>query len=214
VLLSGGKTPDAGKSLWGSGFLPSVHQGVNCRTSSDPVLYPGDPAGMDRSMRRMLDTVAEMNAAELARSGDPETLPIKCQAADRAMAGLIRDLEQRGLPDETLMIWGGEFGRTPMMQNKVRTQLKKGFVGRDHDPSAFSMWLAGGGIRSGLAWWQTDEFGCYPVENLVSVRDLQATLLHLPGLDPQRFSYLYQGLENRLIGPTDEGRVLQGILKD
>jgi hypothetical protein len=315
VLLSGGKTPDAGKSLWGSGFLPSVHQGVNCRTNGDPVLYLGDPAGMDRSMRRrMLDAVAEMNAAELARSGDPETqtriaqyelafrmqaavpevldlsrepkhildlygaqpgyvspaesaddprvlyrgddptfannclmarrlieagvrfvqlydwgwdhhgsspgesidetLPIKCQAADRAMAGLIRDLEQRGLLDETLIVWGGEFGRTPMMQNNVRTELKKGFVGRDHHPYAFSMWLAGGGIKGGLAWGQTDEFGYYPVENPVTVRDLQATILQLLGLDPLRFSYLYQGLENRLIGPTDEGRVLRGILRD
>jgi hypothetical protein len=313
VLLSGGKTPDAGKSLWGSGFLPSVHQGVNCRTDGDPVLYLGDPGGMDRSMRRrMLDAIAEMNAAELARSGDPETqtriaqyelafrmqaavpevmdlsrepkhildmygaqpgyvspaesaddprvlyrgddptfanncllarrlvesgvrfvqlydwgwdhhgsspgesidetLPIKCQAADRAMAALIRDLEQRGLLDETLIVWGGEFGRTPMMQNNVRTELKKGFVGRDHHPHAFTMWLAGGGIRGGLAWGQTDEFGYYPIENPVSVRDLQATILHLLGLDPYRFSYLYQGLENRLIGPTDEGRILQQIL--
>jgi hypothetical protein len=313
VLLSGGKTPDAGKSLWGSGFLPSVHQGVNCRTTGDPVLYLGDPGGMDRSMRRrMLDAIAEMNAAEFARSGDPETqtritqyelafrmqatvpevmdlsrepkhildlygaqpgyvspaesaddprvlyrgddptfanncllarrlveagvrfvqlydwgwdhhgsspgesidetLPIKCQAADRAMAALISDLEQRGLLDETLIVWGGEFGRTPMMQNNVRSELKKGFVGRDHHPHAFTMWLAGGGIRGGLAWGQTDEFGYYPVENPVTVRDLQATILHLLGLDPYRFSYLYQGLENRLIGPTDEGRVLQGIL--
>jgi len=313
VLLSGGKTPDAGKSLWGSGFLPSVHQGVNCRTTGDPVLYLGDPGGMDRSMRRrMLDAIAEMNAAEFARSGDPETqtriaqyelafrmqatvpevmdlsrepkhilelygaqpgyvspaesaddprvlyrgddptfanncllarrlveagvrfvqlydwgwdhhgsspgesidetLPIKCQAADRAMAALIKDLEQRGLLDETLIVWGGEFGRTPMMQNNVRTELKKGFVGRDHHPHAFTIWLAGGGIRGGLAWGQTDEFGYYPVENPVTIRDLQATILHLLGLDPYRFSYLYQGLENRLIGPTDEGRVLQGIL--
>jgi hypothetical protein len=141
-----------------------------------------------------------------------ETLPIKCQAADRAMAALIRDLEQRGLLDETLIVWGGEFGRTPMMQNNVRSELKKGFVGRDHHPHAFTMWLAGGGIRGGLAWGQTDEFGYYPVENPVTVRDLQATILHLLGLDPYRFSYLYQGLENRLIGPTDEGRVLHGIL--
>jgi uncharacterized protein (DUF1501 family) len=130
------------------------------------------------------------------------------------MAGLIRDLEQRGLLDETLIVWGGEFGRTPMMQNNVRTELKKGFVGRDHHPYAFSMWLAGGGIKGGLAWGQTDEFGYYPVENPVTVRDLQATILQLLGLDPLRFSYLYQGLENRLIGPTDEGRVLRGILRD
>lgn len=313
VLLSGGKTPDAGKSLWGSGFLPSVYQGVNCRTSGDPVLYLSNPEGMDRGLRRrMLDTLAEMNAEEFERHGDPETqtriaqyelayrmqmsvpevldiskepkhilemygaqpgyvspaesaddprvlykgddptfanncllarrlvesgvrfvqlydwgwdhhgsslgesldetLPIKCQASDRAIAALIRDLEQRGLLDETLIVWGGEFGRTPMMQNNVRSELKKGYVGRDHHPYAFTMWMAGGGIQGGLSWGQTDEFGYYPVENPTTVRDLQATILHVLGLDPYRFSYLYQGLQNRLIGPTDEGRVLQDIL--
>lgn len=313
VLLSGGKTPDAGKSLWGSGFLPSIYQGVQCRTDGDPVLYLSNPSGMERNLRRrMLDTLAELNHAEFVRSGDPETqtriaqyelayrmqvsvpevmdisrepkhilemygahpgyvspaesaddprvlyrgddptfanncllarrliesgvrfvqlydwgwdhhgsspgesidetLPIKCQASDRAVAALIRDLEQRGLLEETLIVWGGEFGRTPMMQNNVNTELKKGFVGRDHHPYAFSMWLAGGGIRGGLAWGKTDEFGYYPVENPTSVRDLQATILYLLGLDPFRFSYLYQGLDNRLIGPTDEGRVLHEII--
>lgn len=313
VLLSGGKTPDAGKSLWGSGFLPSVYQGVNCRTSGDPVLYLGDPAGIDRrTRRRMLDALSELNSSEFVRSGDPETqtriaqyelayrmqmavpqvmdlsgepkhilemygaqpgytspaesaddprvlyrgddptfanncllarrlvengvrfvqlydwgwdhhgsspgesidetLPIKCQASERAIAGLIRDLEQRGLLDETLIVWGGEFGRTPMMQNNVRTELQKGFVGRDHHPYAFTMWLAGGGIRGGLAWGSTDEFGYYPVEHPTTIRDLQATILHVLGLDPQRFSYFYQGLQNRLIGPTDEARVLDALL--
>jgi hypothetical protein len=141
-----------------------------------------------------------------------ETLPIKCQASDRAIAALIRDLEQRGLLDETLIVWGGEFGRTPMMQNNVRKDFQKGFVGRDHHPYAFTMWLAGGGIRGGLAWGATDEFGYYPVEHPTTIRDLQATILHVLGLDPQRFSYFYQGLQNRLIGPTDEARVLDGLL--
>ncbi len=313
VLLSGGKTPDAGKSLWGTGYLPSVYQGVNCRTDGDPVLFLSDPRGISRGVRRrMLDALEELNAAELERSGDPETetrmqqyelayrmqmtvpevmdltrepkhildmygaepgyqspaetaadprvlyrgddptfanncllarrlvesgvrfvqlydwgwdhhgsspgesidetLPIKCRASDRAIAALIRDLEQRGLLDETLIVWGGEFGRTPMMQNNVRSELKKGFIGRDHHPDAFTMWLAGGGIRGGLAWGRTDEFGYEAVENPTSVRDLQATILHTLGLDPHRFSYLYQGLQNRLIGPTDEGQVLRGIL--
>jgi len=313
VLLSGGKTPDAGKSLWGSGFLPSVYQGVNCRTTGDPVLYLSDPAGMNRNLRRkMLDTLAEMNAAENRRSGDPETLtriaqyelafrmqtavpevmdiskepqhihdlygskpgfvspaesaddprvlykgddptfanncllarrlvengvrfvqlydwgwdhhgsslgesidetlPIKCQQTERAIAGLITDLAQRGLLDETLIIWGGEFGRTPMMQNNVRSELKKGYIGRDHHPFAYTMWLAGGGIKGGLSYGKTDEFGYYPVENPVSIRDLQATILHVLGLDPYRFSYTYQGLDNRLIGPTEEGKVLTQIL--
>jgi hypothetical protein len=313
VLLSGGKTPDAGKSLWGSGFLPSVYQGVQCRTSGDPVLYLGDPRGMDRRLRRrMLDAVAEMNEAEHRRSGDPETLtriaqyelayrmqmsvpevmdigreppsmlelygarpghvseaesaddprklyrgddptfanncllarrlleagvrfvqlydwgwdhhgsspgesidetlPIKCQQTDRAVAALLIDLEQRGLLDETLVVWGGEFGRTPMMQNNVNTTLKKGFIGRDHHPHAFTLWMAGGGVQGGLAYGQTDEFGYYPVENPVSLRDVQATVLHNLGLDPYRFHFPFQGLDNRLIGPTNEGRVLRDIL--
>jgi hypothetical protein len=141
-----------------------------------------------------------------------ETLPIKCQQTDRAVAGLLLDLEQRGLLDETLVVWGGEFGRTPMMQNNVNTEIKKGFVGRDHHPFAFTMWLAGGGIKPGLAWGQTDEFGYYPVENPVSIRELQATILHLLGLDPLRFNFPFQGLDQRLIGPTNEGRPVKGIL--
>ncbi len=313
VLLSGGKTPDAGKSLWGSGFLPSVYQGVQCRTTGDPVLYLGDPSGINRDLRRrILDTLAEMNQAEYQRSADAETLtriaqyelayrmqvsvpevmdisrepqhvldlygarpgfvsqaesaddprvlykgddptfanncllarrliengvryvqlydwgwdhhgsslgesidetlPIKCQQSDRAIAGLITDLKQRGLLDETLIVWGGEFGRTPMMQNNVRSELKKGYIGRDHHPFGFTMWMAGGGIKGGLAYGQTDEFGYYPVENPVSIRDLQATILHVLGLDPYRFHYTYQGLDQRLIGPTEEGRVLTDIL--
>ena len=313
VLLSGGKTPDGGKSLWGSGFLPSVYQGVQCRSPGDPVLYLSDPSGMDRALRRrMLDAVAEMNRAENRRSGDAETLtriaqyelayrmqisvpevmdiskepqhvldlyganpavasladnvedprtlykgddptfanncllarrliengvrfvqlydwgwdhhgsslgesidetlPIKCQQIDRAIAGLVTDLEQRGMLDETLIIWGGEFGRTPMMQNNVNSELKKGFIGRDHHPYAYTMWMAGGGIKGGLAYGKTDEFGYYPVENPVSIRDLQATILHVLGLDPYQFHFAYQGLDQRLIGPTNEGRVLREIL--
>jgi hypothetical protein len=313
VLLSGGKTPDGGKSLWGSGFLPTVYQGVQCRTTGEPVLYLNNPSGIDRQMRRMmLDTVAGMNETEYARSGDDETrtriaqyelayrmqmavpeamdlskepqhildlygaqpgfvskaesaddprvlykgddptfanncllarrllengvrfvqlydwgwdhhgsspgesidetLPIKCQQIDRAITGLLSDLQQRGMLEDTLVIWGGEFGRTPMMQNNVNTELKKGFVGRDHHPYAYTMWMAGGGIKGGIAYGKTDEFGYYPVENPVGIRDLQATILHLLGLDPYRFHYSYQGLDQRLIGPTQEGKVLKEIL--
>jgi hypothetical protein len=313
VLLSGGKTPDGGKSLWGSGFLPSVYQGVQCRTDGDPVLYLSNPGGIDRDVRRRtLDTLGEMNRAAFQRSGDPETLtriaqyelayrmqvavpeamdiskepqhildlygarpgyvspaetaddpriiykgddptfanncllarrliengvrfvqlydwgwdhhgsspgesldetlPIKCRQIDRALYGLLTDLEQRGLLDETLVVWGGEFGRTPMMQNNVRTELRKGFIGRDHHTNAFTMWMAGGGIKPGLSYGATDEFGYFPVENPVSIRDLQATIQNLVGLDPYRFNYPYQGLNNRLIGPTEEGRVLRDII--
>jgi hypothetical protein len=313
VLLSGGKTPDAGKSLWGSGFLSGVYQGVQCRAKGDPVLFLTDPSGIDRDLRRrMLDAIAQVNAEGAKRSGDPETstriaqyelafrmqtavpevmdisrepqhildlygakpgyvspaesaddprvlyrgddptfanncllarrlvesgvrfvqlydwgwdhhgsspgesidetLPIKCQQIDRAVSGLLVDLEQRGMLDETLVVWGGEFGRTPMMQNNVRSKLEKGFVGRDHHPYAYSIWMAGGGIRGGVAYGQTDEFGYYPVEKPVGIRDLQATLLHTLGLDPFKFHFPYQGLDQRLIGPTDEGRVLTDIL--
>lgn len=313
VLLSGGKTPDGGKSLWGSGFLPSVYQGVQCRNEGDPVLYLSNPGGIDRQIRRRtLDTLGQMNRAAHERTGDPETLtriaqyelayrmqvsvpeamdisrepqhildlygarpgyvspaesaddpriiykgddptfanncllarrlvengvrfvqlydwgwdhhgsspgesidetlPIKCRQIDRALFGLLTDLEQRGLLDETLVVWGGEFGRTPMMQNNVRTELRRGFIGRDHHTNAYTMWMAGGGIKPGLRYGQTDEFGYFPVENPVSIRDIQATIEHLVGLDPYRFSYAYQGLNNRLIGPTDEGKVLRDIL--
>lgn len=313
VLLSGGKTPDGGKSLWGSGFLPSVYQGVQCRTSGDPVLYLSNPPGLDREVRRRtLDAIGEINRASYHRSGDQETLtrisqyelayrmqasvpeamdiskepqhildlygarpgyvsaaesaddpriiykgddptfanncllarrlvengvrfvqlydwgwdhhgsspgesldetlPIKCRQIDRALYGLLTDLDQRGLLDETLVVWGGEFGRTPMMQNNVRTELRRGFIGRDHHTNAFTMWMAGGGIKRGLSYGATDEFGYFPVEKPVSIRDLQATIEHLVGLDPYRFSFPYQGLNNRLIGPTEEGRVLRDII--
>ncbi len=99
-----------------------------------------------------------------------------------------------------------------MMQNNVRSEIQKGYVGRDHHPHAFSMWLAGGGIQPGLSYGETDEFGYNPIENPVSIRDLQATILHVLGLDPYRLSYQSQGLDNRLIGPTEEGRVLTKIL--
>ena len=313
VLASGGKTPSAGKSLWGSGFLPTVYQGVQCRTDGgDPILFLSDPKGLGRSARRKtLDAINDLNRLQNRAIGDPETitrmsqyelafrmqvsvpevmdiskepkhildlygaqpghvseaesaadprvlykgddptfanncllarrlvengvrfvqlydwgwdhhgsspgesidetLPIKCRQIDRAIAGLLTDLKQRGLLDETLVIWGGEFGRTPMMQNNKRTELVKGFIGRDHHPYAFTMWMAGGGIKPGMLG-QTDDIGYYIAENPVSVRDLQATILNQIGIDPHRFSFSYQGLDQRLIGPTDEGRVLREIL--
>lgn len=313
VLASGGKTPSAGKSLWGSGFLPTLYQGVQCRTDGgDPILFLSNPEGLGRSARRKtLDVLNDLNRYQYEHVGSPETLtriaqyelafrmqtsvpevmdiskepahilelygakpghvsaaesaadprklyrgddatfanncllarrlvesgvrfvqlydwgwdhhgsspgesidetlPIKCRQIDRAIAGLLSDLKQRGLLDQTLVVWGGEFGRTPMMQNNVNKQLKKGFIGRDHHPHAFTMWMAGGGIRPG-AFGQTDDIGYYPAEDPMTVRDLQATILHQLGMDPYRFSFAYQGLNQRLIGPTDEGRVLREIL--
>ena len=313
VLASGGKTPSAGKSLWGSGFLPTLYQGVQCRTDGgDPILYLSDPKGMSREARRKtLDALKDLNEYQNQHIGDPETLtriaqyelsyrmqmsvpevmdigkepqhvldlygakpgfvsnvetaadprrlykgddptfanncvlarrlvengvrfvqlydwgwdhhgsspgesidetlPIKCQQIDKAIAGLIKDLKQRGLFDETLIVWGGEFGRTPMMQNNVNSVLKPGYYGRDHHPHAFTMWMAGAGIKPG-AYGETDDIGYYIGENPVGVRDLQATILHLLGLDPHRFHFSYQGLNQRLIGPTDDGQVIKGIL--
>jgi hypothetical protein len=134
--------------------------------------------------------------------------PKKCKDVDQSSAALIRDLKQRGLLEQTLVVWGGEFGRTPM--NEARGGSK--FLGRDHHPDCFSLWMAGGGIKPGLVYGQTDEFGYKIVENKVSIRDLQATILHQMGFDPYQFAYKYQGLNQRLIGPTDEGAVVKDIL--
>ena len=313
VLASGGKTPSAGKSLWGSGFLPTLYQGVQCRTDGgDPILYLSDPKGLSRAARRKtLDALRDLNEEHHTQVGDPETLsriaqfelsyrmqmsvpevmdikkepqsildlygakpgyvspaetasdpragykgddatfsnncllarrlvengvrfvqlydwgwdhhgsslgesidqtlPIKCQQIDKAISGLLTDLKQRGLLDETLVVWGGEFGRTPMMQNNVNSQLKKGFIGRDHHPHAFTMWMAGAGVKPGV-YGETDDIGYYPTKDPVGIRDLQSTLLHLLGIDPHSFHFPYQGLNQRLIGPTADGKVIPGIL--
>jgi uncharacterized protein (DUF1501 family) len=123
---------------------------------------------------------------------------------DRATAALINDLKQQGMLDDTLVIWGGEFGRTPMFQGK-------GGVGRDHHIKGFSMWLAGGGIRPGITYGATDELGYHAVENIVHVRDLHATMLHQLGIDHDRFSVKYQGLDMRLTG-VEPARVVRDIL--
>lgn len=137
-------------------------------------------------------------------------LPVKSRQIDRPIAALIRDLKQHGMLDETLVIWGGEFGRTPMRENRGGRYGK--FVGRDHHPFAFTMWMAGGGIQGGMNFGSTDEIGYYPEENPMSVRDLQATVLHLLGLNPFKFGVQRSGLNSRLIGPTDEGKVREEII--
>ena len=291
VLISGGTDPTGGKALWSTGFLPSVYQGVQCRTSGDPILYVSDPKGMDRaSRRRSLDALRALNEFELKEVGDPETLtrisqyelafrmqmsvpdvmdlkkepeaivaeygatpggssfanncllarrlvergvrfvqlydwgwdchgtgpgddivqhlPKKCLEIDRPVGALLSDLKRRGLLDETLVIWGGEFGRTSM--NEARGGSK--FLGRDHHPQCFSLWMAGGGIKGGVNLGSTDELGYEIVENPVTVRDLQATVLHLMGLDPFTFRYSYQGLQQRLIGVEGGGKVRKELL--
>jgi hypothetical protein len=288
VLLSGGTDPTGGKSLWGSGFLPSVYQGVQCHGGPEPIFYAGNPPGMTpATRRRSLDTLRELNEAEARAFGDPETLtrieqyelafrmqatvpevfdiaqespailemygakpgatsfannclqarrlvergvrcvqlfdwgwdihgtstgddlmhafPKKCLEVDRASAALVKDLKQRGLLDETLVVWGGEFGRTPM--NEARGGST--FLGRDHHPACFTIWLAGGGVKPGLVYGATDDFGYTITRGRTSVRDLQATLLHLLGFDAHQLSFPYLGLRQRLIGPADEGRVIK-----
>jgi hypothetical protein len=135
-------------------------------------------------------------------------LPNKCKGTEQAWSALVQDLKQRGMLDDVLVVWGGEFGRTPM--NEARGGSP--YLGRDHHPHCFSMWLAGGGIKPGVQYGATDEIGYRVAENKVTIRDLQATLLHQLGLDPYLLSYKFQGLNNRLIGPSNEGRIIRDIL--
>jgi len=291
VLLSGESDPSGGKSLWGSGFLPSVYQGVQCRAVGEPILYVTDPPGMNRDVRRRsLDALRKLNDYELQTVGDPETLsrisqyelayrmqmavpevmdirkespatlaaygavpgeasfanncllarklvedgvrfvqlfdygwdihgtgggddlmnafPAKMRNVDQPMTALIKDLKQRGLLEDTLVVWGGEFGRTSM--NEERNGSK--FLGRDHHPGCFTTWMAGGGIKPGIEYGSTDELGYHVAENPVGVRDLQATVLHLLGLDPHQLSYPFMGLNQRLIGPAEGPKVIRDLL--
>jgi len=291
VMISGGTDPTGGKALWSTAFLPSVFQGVQCRTVGDPVLYVGNPPGMSRDdRRRTLDTLRQLNEHELNEYGDPETLtrinqyelafrmqmsvpdvmdirqepehvramygaepgassfanncllarrlvergvryvqlfdwgwdchgtgkhddivyhlPGKCKEIDRPVAALIADLKRRGLLDETIVVWGGEFGRTSM--NEARGGST--FLGRDHHPGNFTLWAAGGGFKAGAAVGSTDDLGASVVEDPVTVHDLQATILHLLGLNPHTFRFPYQGLQQRLIGVEDDGRVRKELL--
>jgi len=130
-----------------------------------------------------------------------------CGATDQGAAALIKDLKQRGLLDETLVIWGGEFGRTPMVESNAALGRK---LGRDHHPSAYTMWMAGGGIRPGITYGATDDLGFHVVENPVHVHDLQATVMQCLGFDHERLTYAYQGRDFRL---TDvHGQVVKDIL--
>jgi hypothetical protein len=280
VFSSGAKGPSGGDSCWGSGFLPTVYQGVEFRTGGDPVLYLSNPPGVDRQLQRdSLDALKELNQMRLQATGDPEVatrinsfemafrmqavapdlmdiakesketielygaepgkasfanncllarrlvekgvrfvqlyheawdqhsnlvkdLEKNCLATDRAAAALIKDLKRRGLLDETLVIWGGEFGRTPMVQG--------GSDGRDHHPNAFSMWMAGGGIKAGARIGETDELGFQVAKDKVHVHDLHATMLKLLGFDHTRLTYKYQGRNFRL---TDvAGQVVDGLI--
>ena len=268
VFSSGKKGPSGGNSCWGSGFLPTVYQGVEFRSSGDPVLYLSNPPGTGPELQRdSLDALRQLNEICLASTGDPEistrinsfemafrmqtsapelmdiskekpetlemygAVPGKpsfanncllarrlvergvrfvqlyheawdqhsalvkditqnCKDTDQPAAALVKDLKQRGLLDTTLIVWGGEFGRTPMSQG--------GTDGRDHHPNAFTMWMAGGGIRKGVALGETDELGFNVASGKVHVHDLHATMLHLLGFDHTRLTYKFQGRPFRL----------------
>jgi len=272
--------------LWGSGFLPSKHQGVALRSKGDPVLFLSNPAGVDTTTRRhMLDTLARLNEHTLAEFGDPETLarisqyemafrmqssvpelidlsdepqhvldmygpdvhqpgtfaascllarrlaerdvrfvqifhrgwdqhlnvsgdlPKQCHDIDQPCWALIQDLKQRGLLEDTLVIWGGEFGRTIYCQG----ELTHDNYGRDHHPRCFTVWLAGGGIKPGVVYGETDDF-CYNItENPVHIHDLNATILKCLGIDHSRLTYNFQGLDMRLTG-VEEQHPVEGIL--
>ncbi|EMI56575.1 DUF1501 domain-containing protein [Rhodopirellula sallentina] len=292
VMVSGGNMPSGGKSLWGNGVLPSVFQGVQCRSEGDPILYVSNPDGMGSDIRRAsLDALNELNRREHEVFQDPETLtrieqyelafrmqtavpevmdikreskqtlelygaepgkasfanncllarrlveqgvrfvqlfdwgwdihgtakyddmetqfPMKCTQADKPIAALLTDLKQRGLLDDTLVVFGGEFGRTPMVEARNGTMK---FIGRDHHPDCFSVWVAGGGFKRGMEYGATDELGFKVAENPVDVKDFQATVLHAMGLDPYRLSFLSQGLNQRLIGPSNEARIIHDLL--
>lgn len=277
VLISGINNPDGGKSCWGSGFLPSVYQGVEFRSKGDAVLFVSNPDGVDQEIRRgSLDALRDLNQMNHDRMLDPEietriaqyelayrmqssvpelmdidqepasihemygtepgkasfanncllarrlvergtrfvqlyhrgwdhhgtgdfesidkALPQMCRQVDQAAAALVKDLKQRGLLDETIVVWGGEFGRTPMNEGRGGSPYK----GRDHHPKAFTMWMAGGGIKPGTAVGMTDDLGYNITEDPMSVHDLHATLLHLMGLDHTLLTYKSQGRNFRL----------------
>ena len=133
----------------------------------------------------------------------------KCQQMDQPIAALLEDLGQRGLLEDTLVVWSGEFGRTPMRENRGGTEMR--FIGRDHNPSAFTLWMAGAGVRAGMTFGATDDVGYTAVERPVPLRDFHATLLHLLGFDHETFSVPFQGLKQKLTG-VKEAHVIDEIL--
>lgn len=288
VLLSqgvGGGGQPLYDRLWGSGFLPSHHQGVQFRAGKDAVLYLGNPAGITREARlNQLEHLEKLQADQYQKLGDPEILakiaqyemafrmqtsvpelmdlskepdyifdsygadsripgtfaanclqarrlvergvrfiqlyhrgwdhhnnlpgqlPVLCKQTDQASAALVMDLKQRGLLEDTLVVWGGEFGRTIYSQGKLTTTN----FGRDHHPRCFTIWMAGGGIKKGISYGRTDDFSYNVLENSVHVHDFQATMLHLLGLNHEKLNFKYQGRRFRL---TDvHGQVVKDIL--
>jgi len=287
VVLLSGPTGGAGTSLWSAGFLPSVYQGIQLRTSGEPVLFLTNPKGHSTAdRRRVLDAVKALNEIQEKETGDPEIgtrisqyemayrmqtsvpelmdlsketqktlelygakpgkpsfanncllarrliergvrlvelydsdwdhhadlanrLPAKCRDIDVPIGALLTDLKARGLLKDTLVIWGGEFGRTPLGQG-ISGDGAQTKPGRDHHKDAFTVWLAGGGVKAGVSYGKTDDLGFDPVEKPVHVHDLNATVLHLLGINHEKLTYRYQGRDFRL---TDvHGKVVKGLL--
>jgi hypothetical protein len=287
VVFITGNVAGAGNSLWGSGFLPTLHQGIEFRSSGEPVLFLSNPKGVSgKDRREIVDGINFLNRQSLAAVGDPEiatriaqyelafrmqtsvpelmdtskeskathalygtqpgkasfanncllarrlvergvrfvqlfdqgwdhhssvftNIPKKAKQIDQPVAALIKDLKQRGLLDETLIVLGGEFGRTPMLQGKSNADAGNN-VGRDHHKEGFTMMLAGGGVKGGFEFGATDELGYQPARDPVHLHDLNATILHLLGLNHEQLTYKYQGRDFRL---TDvAGHVIDRIL--
>jgi hypothetical protein len=290
VLISSGVQPSGGQGCWGSGFLPSVYQGVQCRSKGDPVLYVSNPAGMDRDMRRRgLDALKDLNEMQANELGDPETrtrieqyeLAFRMQASvpevmdlskedtktiemygatpggasfanncllarrlaekgvryvqlfdwgwdfhgtnageeirdgltkkgatmSQPVAALIKDLKRKGMLDSTLIIIGGEFGRTPFREGRT---AGGNLLGRDHYPDCYSLVMAGGGVKGGYTHGESDDLGFSVAKDKVHVHDLQATILHLLGFDHTKLTFRFQGRDYRL---TDvHGNVVKQLL--
>jgi hypothetical protein len=287
VVMVTGQYPGAGNSVFGSGFLPSVYQGIEFRGKGDPVLFLSNPMGVDASARRkVISAVNQLNEMQLDGVGDPEIatrisqyemayrmqtsvpelkdisresqttldaygakvggagfanncllarrmvergvrfvqlfdqgwdhhgsvfsrLPDKCKQVDQPIAALIKDLKERGLLDETLVVWSAEFGRTPMGQGTGGSGEKTA-IGRDHHKEAFTVWMAGGGTKPGYVHGRTDDLGYGIADSPVHVHDFNATLLHLLGMDHERLTYRFQGRKFRL---TDvHGHVVKNVI--
>ncbi|MCF2493208.1 DUF1501 domain-containing protein [Dyadobacter chenhuakuii] len=285
VSKNGAKDQPLYARLWGNGFLPSKHQGVQFRSGKDPVLFLNNPEGYDGADRKeMLDYLAKLNQLQNEPYGDPEvdariaqyemafrmqtsvpevmdtagepdevfdlygpdsrdagtyaancilarkllekdvkfvqlyhqgwdnhgglpkSIAEQCKNTDQATAALIMDLKRRGLLDDTLVVWGGEFGRTVYSQGKLTADD----YGRDHHPRCFTMWMAGAGVKPGISFGETDDFSYNIVKDPVHVHDFQATLMHLMGVDHEQLTYKFQGRRFRL---TDvHGHVVKSIL--
>ena len=190
--------------MWNSGFLSGKHTRVALRSTGDPVLYLENPDGVSSGARRtMLDVLAKLNQHSVL----PKEIRAHVGDTDQSVAALVKDLKQRGLLDSTLVVWGGEFGRTVYSQGKLTADN----YGRDHHPKCFTMFMAGGGVKGGISYEETDDFSYNVVENPVHPSYLNATILHCMGIHHDHFTFKFQGLDQRLTG-AEPSKVVKAIL--